>query len=49
MMTLKHYPPIEGPYRRPVRWLEAAANASGLIAIGVLLAVSFLGMTGALS
>lgn len=49
MMTLRNYPPITGPYRRPVRWLEAVANASGIVAIGVLLAVSFLGMTGALS
>lgn len=47
MMTLRNYPPVTGPYRRPVRWLDVAVNASGIAAIGVLLAVSVLGMTGA--
>lgn len=38
---------LQGPYRRPVRWLDVAVNVSGLAAIGVLLAVSVIGMTGA--
>lgn len=47
MITLKPNVPFTGPYRRPVRWLDVAVNVSGLAAIGVLLAVSVLGMTGA--
>jgi hypothetical protein len=51
MITLANYQPMNmtGPYRRKVSRLERVSDALGIIAIGVLLAVSFLGMTGALS
>ena len=54
MITLTQFPPrhpviLDGPYKRKVSRLELISDALGIIAIGVLLAVSFLGMTGALS
>lgn len=47
MITIKKYPPVQGPYRRCPSLLDYAVNITGIIAIGVLLAVSFIGMTGA--
>ena len=47
MITIKNYPPVHGPYRRRPSLLDYAVNITGLCAIGALLAVSVLGMTGA--
>ena len=38
---------VSGPYRRRPNLIDYAVNITGLCAIGVLLAVSVLGMTGA--
>ena len=48
MITMKNYPPVQGPYRRRPSLMDYAVNITGIIAIGILLAVSFIGMTGAL-
>ena len=40
---------LDGPHKRRTTRLEWISDVLGLIAIGSLLAVSFLGMTGALS
>jgi hypothetical protein len=40
---------MTGPYCRKVSRLERVSDALGIIAIGMILAVSFVGMTGALS
>lgn len=50
MITIKKYQPmnIDGPYLRKARTLDYIVNIIGLAAIGVLLAVSVLGMTGAM-
>lgn len=49
-MTIRNYQPmnIDGPYLRKAMAMDYIVNATGLAAIGVLLAVSVLGMTGAM-
>ena len=54
MITLHCYPSrqpviLDGPHKRTIRRLELIADITGIIAIGMILAVSFVGMTGALS
>ena len=53
MITLTQFPPrnpviLDGPYKRKVSRIELVSDALGIIAIGMILAVSFVGMTGAL-
>lgn len=47
MITIKPTVPFTGPYRRRPTLMDYAANITGLCAIGILLAVSVLGMSGA--
>lgn len=46
MIQLKHYPPIEGPYRRPIRWGELALSVAVHVALGTLMAYAALGAAG---
>ena len=56
MITLTQFPHrqpvhVAGPYKRKrkVSRLELIADITGILAVGTILAISFLGMTGALS
>lgn len=53
-MTLHRFPPrqpvvLDGPHRRNISWAEVAISLLAHAAIGTILAVSVLGMSGALS
>jgi hypothetical protein len=54
MIQLHKYPSrqpviLDGPHKRTISRLELISDITGIIAIGTLLAISFFGMTGALS
>jgi CBS-domain-containing membrane protein len=51
MITLHRYPQrqpvkVAGPYRRDLNWKEVAISLIGHAAIGIVLAVSVVGMAG---
>lgn len=47
MIQLKKYPPVTGPFRKDIKWPSVALALIGYSAIGAILAVSVVGMTGA--
>ena len=47
MITIPKYLPVRGPYRRDISWLNLILSMLAHAAIGIVLAVSVVGMTGA--
>lgn len=47
MIQLHKYPPVTGPYRRDIGWPAVVLSLLAHAAIGTILAVSVVGMTGA--